>query len=332
MAAEFTDLSADSSKRGSVNPRVSLYKKPIKKDNYRLEVDNYDTPQEIRRQRLLFYQKKSRDALFNAGRTILEEVLNSDEENEEMEVDKQRRTIKRSHYYANQLMMSEWMFEVPQDYLEKWVMVPCPVGRRSFVIACKGETKAYNRRGMRLGRFKSALPGGNSNEHKSSCTILDCIWIKEMKMYFVLDILAWSNQPLLNCDTEFRFFWLKSQLNEIQELKEQNTLRNTYPIIPLPNTSCDSNIYEFLTSLSTLPPLDGLLFYHREGHYTKGRTPLVTWLKPFMLPEVLGVLVPPPFDEKPEGYIDFKHYVLSNSSKGKRKTSVDSNMETADVE
>ncbi len=38
--------------------------------------------------------------------------------------------------------------------------------------------------------------------------------------------------------------------------------------------------------------LDGLLFYHKQGHYFHGATPLVGWLKPFMLPEVIGVAVP----------------------------------------
>ena len=38
--------------------------------------------------------------------------------------------------------------------------------------------------------------------------------------------------------------------------------------------------------------LDGLLFYHKQTHYTSGSTPLVGWLKPWMLPDMLGVPVP----------------------------------------
>lgn len=36
------------------------------------------------------------------------------------------------------------------------------------------------------------------------------------------------------------------------------------------------------------PILDGLLFYHKFAHYTSGVTPLVGWLYPFMVNEVLG--------------------------------------------
>lgn len=36
--------------------------------------------------------------------------------------------------------------------------------------------------------------------HRSSCTIIDCLWIKQQKAYYVLDVLAWSNQSLINCD------------------------------------------------------------------------------------------------------------------------------------
>lgn len=40
------------------NERCLLYKKPISKHNYRLQVDFDETPQEIRRQTLLEHQKK----------------------------------------------------------------------------------------------------------------------------------------------------------------------------------------------------------------------------------------------------------------------------------
>lgn len=111
---------------------------------------------------------------------------------------------------------------------------------------------------------------------------------------------------------------MKSQLEEIKELRERDTRINTFPILSLPNISCETDIGSALASLPELHPLDGLLFYHRDGQYTKGRTPLVTWLKPFMLPEVLGIFIPPPFDEKPDGYIDYKVYIR-NSKVRKRK-------------
>lgn len=64
-------------------------------------------------------------------------------------------------------------------------------------------------------------------------------------------------------------------------------------------------------------PLDGLLFYHRLGFYTPKVTPLVGWLKPFMLPEVLRVPVPESFlQKKPEKYENLKEHL-----KMKKKTS-----------
>ena len=38
--------------------------------------------------------------------------------------------------------------------------------------------------------------------------------------------------------------------------------------------------------------VDGVLFFHKRTHYICGRTPLVGWLQPYMLPEILGVPVP----------------------------------------
>ncbi|XP_043587785.1 snurportin-1 [Bombus pyrosoma] len=334
MATEMKDTLINMHKKKNDNLRAIFYKKPVKKDNYNLDVDNIDTFQEIRRRRLLQFQKKCRDTAFNIGRGILEEAFNSEDEyEEEMEIQKIDKKgyyySKRNKNYANQLMMSEWMLEVPQDLVGKWIVVPCPQGKRTLLVARKGITKVYNRHGNNLGKFHSALPGGNPSEYRGSCTILDCLWIKQQKIYYILDVLAWSNQSLINCDTEFRFFWLRSKLQEIEELHKRDTYRNSFPILPLPNISCDTDISLALANLSYLYPLDGLLFYHKDGQYTKGRTPLVTWSKTFMLPEILGISVPPPLDEQPDGYIDFVHYILNNRAK-KRKVESESQMDIVD--
>ncbi|XP_026670976.1 snurportin-1 [Ceratina calcarata] len=322
MTTKMIDNVMNAHEKENSHPRARFYKKPIKRDNYNLDVDNIDTSQEVRRKRLLQFQKKCRDTAFNDARGILKEAFNSEDECDDvMEVDeidrKKYHPSRRNKNYANQLMMSEWMLEVPQDLLEKWTMVPCPQGKRTLIVACKGVTKVYNKRGYLLAKFHSALPGGNSLEHRGSCTILDCIWIKQEKIYYILDVLAWSNQSLMNCDTEFRFYWLKTKLQEMEELQERKTYRNHFPILHLPSINCNTNISAALADLPHLYPLDGLLFYHKDGQYTKGRTPLVTWLKSFMLPEVLNILVMPPLDEQPDGYVDYLHYILHSKAKKK---------------
>jgi|SRR6218665_1305126 len=55
--------------------------------------------------------------------------------------------------------------------------------------------------------------------------------------------------------------------------------------------------------------LDGLLFYHKQAHYTFGSTPLVVWLKAYMLPEILGVQVPDHYvAETPSTYGNFQQH------------------------
>lgn len=58
MATENSD-SLDLGEHPKGNLRSVFYKKPIKKDNLNLNVDNIETPQAIRRQRLLQHQKES---------------------------------------------------------------------------------------------------------------------------------------------------------------------------------------------------------------------------------------------------------------------------------
>lgn len=67
--------------------------------------------------------------------------------------------------------------------------------------------------------------------------------------------------------------------------------------------------------------MDGLLFYHHEASYTGGRTPLVGWLKPYMVPEVLNIPVAAEYLlTKPVKYRTLKLYIeYVNSFKKKPK-------------
>ena len=55
--AEYLETNG-SMERQNGNSRCLLYKKPISKDNYKLEIDYEESPQETRRQEFLNQQKK----------------------------------------------------------------------------------------------------------------------------------------------------------------------------------------------------------------------------------------------------------------------------------
>ncbi|KRZ54201.1 Snurportin-1 [Trichinella nativa] len=159
------------------------------------------------------------------------------------------------------VMESEWMVDVPDDLETNWLLVPCPMGKRCLLI---------------------------SN--------------------------AWRNMPVTDCDTEFRFYWCKEKIKDWKEnlvmkyfskeeydkmTDEQRDayLKSVNPIWleVLPNFSSD-----IVTLTNTLVekcwqftcPVDGFLFYHKQSMYTPGPTPLVGWLKPFMLGDILKIPLP----------------------------------------
>ncbi len=66
-------------------------------------------------------------------------------------------------------MLSEWLVEVHTDLTQEWLMVLCPVGKRTFVVAAKGKTSSYSKSGYRLSTFPSQLPGGcRKNKHNNT--------------------------------------------------------------------------------------------------------------------------------------------------------------------
>ncbi|NXQ57577.1 SPN1 protein, partial [Anthoscopus minutus] len=214
-----------------------------------------------------------------------------DAEEEAMDVDAGKKLPK---LYANQLMLSEWLVDVPSDLEQEWVVVVCPVGKRSLVVASRGTTAAYTKSGFCVNRFPSLLPGGNrynSNSDKAY-SILDCIYNEAKQTYYILDVMCWRGHPVYDCQTDFRFFWLSSKIQEEEGLGEKSRI-NPYKFVGLQNFPCSSDSLCELLATDFPFEVDGLLFYHKQTHYTPGSTPLVGWLRPYMVPEILGLTVPP---------------------------------------
>lgn len=42
---------------------------------------------------------------------------------------------KRNEKYADVLMLSEWLVDIPTNLSSEWIMVPCPVGKRCLIVA-----------------------------------------------------------------------------------------------------------------------------------------------------------------------------------------------------
>ena len=256
--------------------------------------------QSERRTRLLKVQKLQRNELIDDLRGIQEIVKNL----------KGPRHAKRPN--NNQLQLSEWLIEKPDDWSD-WYLVPCPKGTRCLVVAHNGRTESFNKHGKFLKHFRSDLPGDSTN--KRATTILDCIFISSTKEYHVLDVLAYRNQDMVNCDAEFRFFWIASKI--IDEQLDVVTVSNEHTFKMIERIDCadEMAIGERLSTYpiweKNLPELDGFLFYHKESSYVHGKTPLVGWLFAFMIPEVLAVpyMNPAYLNELPVGYVDYSTYI-----------------------
>jgi len=61
---------------------------------------------------------------------------------------------------------------------------------------------------------------------------------------------------------------------------------------------------------------DGYLFYHPLGFYEPDYSPLVCWLKPFMIEEILGIQINW-IVNKPDGYTTARDFMLDEQSNRK---------------
>lgn len=276
----------------------SLYKLKYKHDpNFR---------QAERREELLQEQKLKRSELVDNLRQI---------DSTEKSADGSSRP-----YYK--LQLSEWLYGVPND-LSKWYIRPCPKGRRCMVIAMNGKTSVYNKYGAYVKEYQSKLPSGNKN---GSITVLDCIYVPELKKNFILDVIAYNGLDLTECDAEFRFFWIESRLSESELDKVDDRNEIAFEMIEKYDCGNSEALNEFLSVYpvwpANEPQLDGFLFYHKESSYIQGSTPLVGWLFPFMIPELFDV---PCFNESfmsgmPPDYKGYMAFIECFEKQQKNKT------------
>lgn len=259
--------------------------------------------QEERRQTLLDEQKRDRAKCMDMGRTrpVPPESLPADSRN-----DSENNNRPFEHY----IQLSEWFRDRPEN-LADWLLVPCPKGMRCIVVARNGHTELYHKSGRFLRRFHSGWPGDASN--RMSCTILDCVYDKEQQKYFVLDVMCYADQDLIDCECIFRLVWIRSKLDEND--MGQVTGKNEVAFVPIEYVECEdeAQVQRCLSGYpmwrDNKPSLDGLLFYHKDSSYVHGTTPLVGWLFPFLVPDVLGVdkqwIHPKYMVDKPIDYTDY---------------------------
>lgn len=224
--------------------------------------------------------------------------------------------------YKNKLMLSEWMVDIPKDFEQDWIMLICPIGRRSLVIAAKGTTTAYSRVGQCLNNFPSNLPGGCRKTFHSSSDycILDCIYHEVTRTYYVLDLMCWRGHPVYDSDAEFRLFWLKTKLNDEGEKLSTPSRINPFRFIPLDSYPCTKESISQVLSSKWPLDVDGLLFFHKQGHYSHGRSPLAVWLKAHMVPDLLGLPVSQEFLACAPAISDIKMDATHSKEDGKSET------------
>uniref|UniRef100_G1NSD8 Snurportin-1 n=1 Tax=Myotis lucifugus TaxID=59463 RepID=G1NSD8_MYOLU len=225
---------------------------------------------------------------------------------EEMDIDTGKKLPKR---YANQLLLQLWLLSVPSPEIAKGQAficksLCCSLGEKYIVIYFREEGRVIYFLFFCFNKFSSLLPGGykrNSTTAKDY-TILDCIYSEAKQTYYILDVMCWRGHPFYDCQqTDFRFYWMHSKLPEEEGLGE-NTKLNPFKFVGLKNFPCTPESLCKVLSMDFPFEVDGLLFYHKQTHYSPGSTPLVGWLRPYMVSDILGVAVPAggPLTTKPE--------------------------------
>lgn len=158
---------------------------------------------------------------------------------------------------SKQLMLSEWLVDIPEEFFnETWLMVFCPRGKRCLIVAAKGKTTIYSRTGYFMFEFQSPLPGGNQLSKRRSgnkgSSVLDAIYVEEEHTFYLLDLISFNGYTFLDCEIDFRSYWLKCRFAE--EYPVDETAQRKADTLPAPDGSGDSDMADAEASQSDRSP------------------------------------------------------------------------------
>lgn len=186
--------------------------------------------------------------------------------------------LRAREFFARQLMLPEWMVDIPSYLKKDWFVMPRPEGQRCLVISANGITLSRQRNGRILHSFPSALPNGARTKEVAAGShvycILDCIFHEPDKTYYVIDMMCWRGYSLFDCTAEFRFFWMTTKLAETGALGAPSA-HHHYQFSVVPVYECNVAALQAVYSGPVPFQRDGILFYNRHALYELGLTPLV---------------------------------------------------------
>ncbi|ERN09958.1 hypothetical protein AMTRI_Chr06g194380 [Amborella trichopoda] len=187
------------------------------------------------------------------------------------------RGSKARHWFSKQLMLPEWMIDVPSRLSHDWYVLPRPAGKRCLVVSSNGTTVSRLRNGSILHHFPSSLPNGARIKDIAGPAhmycILDCIFHEPDQTYYVIDMICWKGYSLYDCSSEFRFFWVNSKLTETGAC-DTPSFYHKYRFSLVPVYHCDQMGLQAAYEGNSPFSKDGLLFYNKHAHYHTGITPL----------------------------------------------------------
>ncbi|MBW0466516.1 hypothetical protein O181_006231, partial [Austropuccinia psidii MF-1] len=214
--------------------------------------------------------------------------------------------------YRNRCMSAESLDlsdGLPEEFEQNWIMVgPIPKGKRclalSFGVQNRRKMDAPNT--ILLSRKSASLIGSFTTGLPSDC-ILDCVYDSESQVLWVLDLLKWKDQAMIDCEANFRFWWRDSKISELgpQNMPTSaNLLIMLIPVLPgfsnatVATVTCHMMAHPSATQMfpvlsgtsdgsSMLHTIkfqhDGLLFYLQSATYESGETTLAGWV-PLQVP------------------------------------------------
>ena len=156
-----------------------------------------------------------------------------------------------------------------------WYVLARPEGKRCLIVAARGKTVSRLGHGEVLHRWRSGVPCGSPETatKEDLATVIECVYYEPTRTYVAVDVMSWGGYSLYDCTAEFRFYWLRTKLGELDGSV------GDYGILPAPYFDADDagirRAYEGVMPFVR----DGLLFYNKQGHYALGLTPLVALYK-----------------------------------------------------
>jgi len=143
----------------------------------------------------------------------------------EMKTKKEKsKEIRRA--FADKFILYDYLLQIPNNLPNEWLVYGIPEGHKCIITAFSGKTIIRDKNGYIIKKIRSWLPNGYKASKNKGKTLLQGIYYEQKSIIYLIDVIMWNDDLMIDNTAEFRLFTLYGKISEITNISTHLSTEN----------------------------------------------------------------------------------------------------------